>query len=82
MTSPQYCGIIIYRKGESECDTVNLKRNFEKPDAKKKKKKNHDGGRHEIWINPKGKTFPVGRHDNEEVKNGTLQNILKQAGLK
>ncbi|WP_367882670.1 hypothetical protein [Selenomonas flueggei] len=29
-----------------------------------------------------GKQFPVGRHRKEEVPNGTLQNILKCAGLK
>ena len=34
-----------------------------------------DGGRHDIY-------FPVGRHNKEEVPNGTLQNILKCSGLK
>lgn len=29
-----------------------------------------------------GNQFPVGRHAKEEIPNGTLQNILKRAGLK
>ncbi len=45
--------------------------------------KDHEGGRHEIWINPKtNKTFQVGRHNGEEVPTGTLKNIMKAAGLK
>lgn len=43
----------------------------------------HEGANHEIWYSPKtGKMFPVGRHKTEEVANGTLNAILKQAGLK
>lgn len=42
-----------------------------------------NGGRHDIYFSPiTGKQFPVGRHSKEEVPNGTLQNILKFAGLK
>ena len=42
-----------------------------------------EGANHEIWLNPKtGEKFPVGRHGNEDVKTGTLNNILKAAGLK
>ena len=42
-----------------------------------------NGGRHDIYFSPiTGKQFPVGRHNEEEVPNGTLQNILKCAGLK
>jgi len=42
-----------------------------------------DGGRHDIYFSPiTGKQFPVGRHNKEEVPNGTLQNIFKCAGLK
>ena len=42
-----------------------------------------NGGRHDIYFSPiTGKQFPVGRHNKEEVPNGTLQNILKCAGLK
>ena len=42
-----------------------------------------DGGRHDIDFSPiTGKQFPVGRHNKEEVPNGTLQNIFKCAGLK
>lgn len=42
-----------------------------------------EGGNHEIWYSPQTKeSFPVGRHDGEEVKTGTLNSILKAAGLK
>jgi len=42
-----------------------------------------NGGRHDIYFSPiTGKQFPVGRHNKEEVPNGTLQNIFKCAGLK
>lgn len=42
-----------------------------------------EGKRHEKWINPQtGEIFPIGRHDREEVADGTLQSILKAAGLK
>lgn len=42
----------------------------------------HSGGRHEIWYSPiTGKTFPVGRHQSEDVAKGTLKAILKQAGI-
>ncbi len=43
----------------------------------------HDGKRHEIWRSTiNGATFPVGRHDSQEVFSGTYNAILKQAGLK
>lgn len=42
-----------------------------------------DGGRHEIWYSPITKRkFAVGRHDSQEVKKGTAEDILKEAGLK
>lgn len=42
-----------------------------------------EGKRHELWFSPKtNETFPVGRHDKEEVANGTLKSILEAAGLK
>ena len=42
-----------------------------------------EGSNHEIWYSPiTNEQFPVGRHTNEEVKKGTLQSILKAAGLK
>ena len=35
-----------------------------------------NGGRHDIWINPQtGGTAPIPRHDAQEVRPGTLQNI-------
>ena len=41
------------------------------------------GGRHDNWINLKtGKLFQVPRHDGQEIKTGTLEAIMKQAGLK
>lgn len=42
-----------------------------------------EGKRHEIWYSEKtGKTFIVGRHDTQEVATGTLESIMKDAGLK
>jgi predicted RNA binding protein YcfA (HicA-like mRNA interferase family) len=39
--------------------------------------------RHHIYSHPakKGK-IPVGKHGNQEVPNGTLNSIIKMAGLK
>lgn len=43
----------------------------------------HQGKRHEMWYSPKtGLQFPVGRHNPEEVKPGTLNKIKTDAGLK
>lgn len=40
-------------------------------------------GGHPVWINPKnGKMFKMSNHRSEEVANGTLNEILKKAGLK
>ncbi len=42
-----------------------------------------EGSRHEIWYSPITRGyFPVGRHNKEEVKKGTLVTILNAAGLK
>ena len=42
-----------------------------------------NGGNHEIWFSPiTNAKFPVGRYNKEEVPNGTLQSIKKDAGLK
>lgn len=41
------------------------------------------GANHEIWYSPiTGKTFPVGRHDKNEVPSGTLKNIMRASGIK
>ena len=41
-----------------------------------------EGRRHEIWRSPiTGKEFPIGRH-NQEIKKGTAEAILKEAGIK
>ncbi len=38
---------------------------------------------HPIWYSPKtGKRFQTGHHKSEEVKKGTLDKILKLAGIK
>lgn len=43
----------------------------------------HDGKKHEIWYSPiTGKQFPVGRHNSQEVRPGTLKSIKTDAGLK
>ena len=45
-------------------------------------KKDSEGKNHEIWYSPiSDRFFPVGRHTSEEVPNGTLNAILKQAGI-
>lgn len=38
---------------------------------------------HPLWYSPKtGKTFQMSNHRSEEVATGTLNQILKKAGLK
>lgn len=42
-----------------------------------------EGANHPIWYSPiTQNTFPTSRHESQEVKTGTLNNILKKAGLK
>jgi predicted RNA binding protein YcfA (HicA-like mRNA interferase family) len=42
-----------------------------------------EGANHTIYRHPtKPNQIPLGRHGNQEVAQGTLRNILKQAGLK
>ena len=42
-----------------------------------------EGAGHTIWYSPiTKKYFPVGRHKTEDVKAGTLNSILRDAGLK
>lgn len=41
-----------------------------------------EGANHAIWYSPiTGKTFPVGRHKSQDVRMGTLNSILRDAGL-
>jgi len=41
------------------------------------------GGRYDIWYSPKtGNEIQVERHESKEVRTGTLNKILKDAGLK
>ena len=41
------------------------------------------GGNHPIWFSPiTNLEFPTSRHESQEVKMGTLNSILKRAGLK
>ncbi|MCL2434331.1 MAG: type II toxin-antitoxin system HicA family toxin [Clostridia bacterium] len=41
-----------------------------------------EGANHEIWYSPiSNKTFPVSRHNSEDVKKGTLNSILNQARI-
>lgn len=41
------------------------------------------GSRHDIWKSTiTGNEFPVPRHPSKEIPTGTLNNILKAAGLK
>jgi predicted RNA binding protein YcfA (HicA-like mRNA interferase family) len=42
-----------------------------------------DGTNHEIWYSPiTNKKFPVARHNSQEVKLPTLNDILKQSGIR
>lgn len=41
-----------------------------------------EGGRHDLYYSPiTQKTFPVSRHKTEEIPQGTLEAILRQAGI-
>ena len=41
-----------------------------------------EGKKHELWFSPiTGKSFPVGRHNQQEVASGTLKSILRDSGL-
>jgi predicted RNA binding protein YcfA (HicA-like mRNA interferase family) len=41
------------------------------------------GGEHDKWFSPNtGKFFRVDRHQSKEVAKGTLDRIIKDAGLK
>ena len=45
--------------------------------------KTNEGGNHEIWFSPiSNQSFPVGRHNAEDVRTGIHNAILKQAGIK
>ncbi len=42
-----------------------------------------DNSDHPIWYSPiTGKKFKTGHHKSEEAKTGTLNSILKMAGIK
>ena len=42
-----------------------------------------EGANHTIWQNPiTGKKFPVPRHKQKEVTDGTLRSILRDAGIR
>jgi len=42
-----------------------------------------NGSRHPIWRNPEtGELFEMSNHKSEEVKPGTLKNIIKKSGVK
>ena len=42
-----------------------------------------NGGNHDWYYSPKTEqNFPVGRHKTQEVPKGTLNSILKKAGIK
>jgi len=42
-----------------------------------------EGSSHERWYSPiTDNKFVVGRHDNQDVRKGTYNAILKQAGIK
>ena len=40
------------------------------------------GANHDIWYSPITKqTFPVPRHESQEMRDGTLKSIKKMAGI-
>lgn len=40
------------------------------------------GANHDIWYSPKtGKSFPVGRHEAQELRVKTLESIKESAGI-
>jgi predicted RNA binding protein YcfA (HicA-like mRNA interferase family) len=42
-----------------------------------------NGSNHDIYYSPISEnSFPVGRHTSKEIPTGTVNKILKQAGLK
>jgi len=42
-----------------------------------------NGSRHPIWKNPDtGELFEMSHHGSQEVKPGTLKNIMKKSGVK
>ena len=53
-------------------------------DLKKQGIKFHSHGKkHDVYYNPaNGKTTRIGRHQNQEIRNGTRDSILKDLGLK
>jgi predicted RNA binding protein YcfA (HicA-like mRNA interferase family) len=41
------------------------------------------GREHDLWYSPlTGETFPVARHQSQEIATGTVNNIFKAAGLR
>ena len=43
----------------------------------------NEGSNHEEWFSPiTNKPFQVGRHNSHDVRKGTYNAILKQAGIK
>ncbi|MBM6866620.1 type II toxin-antitoxin system HicA family toxin [Bacteroides caecigallinarum] len=40
------------------------------------------GKEHDVWSPKTGKYFRVGRHSSQEIKGGTLNSMMKDAGLK
>lgn len=45
--------------------------------------KNKSIAGHPAWFSPvTGRTFPTSNHGSEDVKRGTLKNILRDSGLK
>lgn len=40
------------------------------------------GSNHDIWYSPiTNQTFPVSRHESQELRQGTLKSIKKMAGI-
>ncbi|MCL2053422.1 MAG: type II toxin-antitoxin system HicA family toxin [Oscillospiraceae bacterium] len=40
------------------------------------------GKKHDTWLSKDGEELRLGRHDSKEVATGTINKLLKDAGLK
>lgn len=70
--------VIIYTRGDETMKYSELKKLLKKYGCKLVR----EGKRHELWYSPiTGETFPVGRHNTEDVKSGTAKSILRAAGI-
>ena len=80
-TSKDVQGLVA--QGDTVEETVEIARSLVIDITELREKKNREGkGSHEIWYNPKTDLFTVlPRHGSKDIKEGTLNATLKQAGI-